>query len=79
MIYDNVASCIGNTPLVRLSRVFAGKSVTVLAKMELMNPGGSIKDRPAKYMLEMGIQAGTINPDSHIIESSSGNLAIALA
>ena len=79
MIYDNVASCIGNTPLVRLSRVFAEKNVTVLAKMELMNPGGSIKDRPAKYMLEMGIQAGTINHDSHIIESSSGNLAIALA
>jgi len=79
MIYDNVASCIGNTPIVRLSRVFSGKNVTILAKMELMNPGGSIKDRPARYMLEMGIQAGTIRHDSHIIESSSGNLAIALA
>lgn len=79
MIYDNIASCIGNTPLVRLSRVFPQKNATVLAKMELMNPGGSIKDRPAKHMLEMGIQAGTISHDSHIIESSSGNLAIALA
>lgn len=79
MISENMASCIGNTPLVRLSKVFPDSNVTVLAKLELMNPGGSIKDRPAKFMLEAGIQAGTIKPDSHIIESSSGNLAIALA
>lgn len=79
MIYDNIASCIGNTPLVKLSRLFPGRNVTVLAKMELMNPGGSIKDRPASYMLESGIRSGDIQPDSHIIESSSGNLAIALA
>ncbi|NWO07753.1 MAG: 2,3-diaminopropionate biosynthesis protein SbnA [Alteromonadaceae bacterium] len=79
MIYDNIASCIGNTPLVRLSRIFPEKHVTVLAKMELMNPGGSIKDRPARYMLDRGIEAGTIDRNSHIIESSSGNLAIALA
>lgn len=79
MVHENIAGCIGNTPLVRLSRVFPQKNVTVLAKMEFMNPGGSIKDRPAKHMVEMGIQAGAIRNDSHIIESSSGNLAIALA
>lgn len=79
MIHDNIASCIGNTPIVRLSRIFPEKGTTVLAKMELMNPGGSIKDRPASYMLEMGIRSGRITADSHIVESSSGNLAIALA
>ncbi|WP_445395843.1 2,3-diaminopropionate biosynthesis protein SbnA [Zobellella sp. An-6] len=79
MICKNITDCVGNTPLVSLSRLFPRERVTVLAKMEMMNPGGSIKDRPAKYMLEAGIQAGTINSGSHIIESSSGNLAIALA
>ncbi|NLU99026.1 2,3-diaminopropionate biosynthesis protein SbnA [Marinomonas sp. UCMA 3892] len=79
MIKENMASCIGNTPLVRLSKVFSDSDVTVLAKLELMNPGGSIKDRPAMYMLDAGVQTGTIKHDSHIIESSSGNLAIALA
>lgn len=79
MIHESIASCIGNTPLVKLSRVFPETDATVLAKMELMNPGGSIKDRPAKHMLETGIETGTITRDSHVIESSSGNLAIALA
>lgn len=79
MIYKNITDCVGNTPLVSLSQLFPQEGVTVLAKMEMMNPGGSIKDRPAKYMLEAGIQAGAINSNSHIIESSSGNLAIALA
>ncbi|WDD99765.1 2,3-diaminopropionate biosynthesis protein SbnA [Thalassomonas actiniarum] len=76
---DNIVSCVGNTPIVSLSRLFNHSKVEVLAKMELMNPGGSIKDRPAKYMLEQGMKSGKINKNSHIIESSSGNLAIALA
>ena len=59
--------------------MFTDQSVTVVAKMELLNPGGSIKDRPALYMLQEGLKSGLIHKDSHIVESSSGNLAIALA
>lgn len=59
--------------------MFTDQSITVVAKMELLNPGGSIKDRPALYMLQEGLKSGLIHKDSHIVESSSGNLAIALA
>ncbi|WDE05939.1 2,3-diaminopropionate biosynthesis protein SbnA [Thalassomonas viridans] len=76
---DNLGSCVGNTPIVRLSKLFKYSKVEVLAKMELLNPGGSIKDRPAKYMLEQGLKSGKINENSHIIESSSGDMALALA
>ncbi|WP_419820572.1 2,3-diaminopropionate biosynthesis protein SbnA [Acinetobacter sp.] len=79
MIHNNILDCIGKTPLIRLSRMFTDQSVTVVAKMELLNPGGSIKDRPALYMLQEGLKSGLIHKDSHIVESSSGNLAIALA
>ncbi|WP_105168042.1 2,3-diaminopropionate biosynthesis protein SbnA [Pseudoalteromonas sp. T1lg23B] len=79
MIYDSILSCVGNTPTVRLSKMFPYQEHTVLAKLEMLNPGGSIKDRPAKFMVEQGIKRGDITPYSHIIESSSGNLAIALA
>lgn len=78
-IHSSILSCIGNTPIVRLERLFADYPQTVLTKLEMLNPGGSVKDRPARYMLEQGIANGTINDNSHIIESSSGNLAIALA
>ncbi len=79
MIHNTILSCIGNTPIVRLGTAFAEYSQTVLSKLEMLNPGGSIKDRPAKYMLDKGIASGKINAKSHIVESSSGNLAIALA
>lgn len=79
MIHNNILDCIGKTPLIRLSRMFTDQSVTVVAKMELLNPGGSIKDRPALYMLQEGLKSGLLHKDSHIVESSSGNLAIALA
>ena len=51
----------------------------VYAKLEYMNPGGSMKDRPAKYIIEHGIETGEITKDTHLIESTSGNLGIALA
>ena len=79
MIHENILECIGKTPLLQLSRLFTHQSVSVIAKMELLNPGGSIKDRPALFMLQEGLKSGVINKDSHIVESSSGNLAIALA
>lgn len=79
MIHENILDCIGKTPLLQLSRLFTHQSISVIAKMELLNPGGSIKDRPALFMLQEGLKSGVIHKDSHIVESSSGNLAIALA
>jgi len=73
-------SCIGNTPLVRLSRLFASeRNIAVHAKLELLNPGGSAKDRPAARMLAAALERGQIGPGSVVIESSSGNMAISLA
>lgn len=78
-IHDSVLGCVGNTPLVTLGRLFAGSGVEVLAKLELMNPGGSMKDRPARYIVESGLADGTIPAGAHLIESSSGNFGIALS
>lgn len=79
MIHESVIDCIGKTPLVYLRRLFQECHVDVIAKLELLNPGGSIKDRPARFIIERGLQDGTIQRDTHLIESSSGNFAIALA
>jgi len=78
-IADSIVSCIGNTPLVHLNRVFPQKNIEVLAKLELMNPGGSMKDRSARFIIEQGIREGSIDKNSHIIESTSGNFGVALA
>jgi cysteine synthase len=53
--------------------------VEVLVKLELMNPGGSLKDRPTRYTIEKGLADGSIPPGSHLLESSSGNFGIGLA
>ena len=79
MIDDSVAHCVGTTPLVRLGRCFDEPDIEVLAKLELMNPLGSVKDRPARFIIERGLADGWIEPDSQIVESTSGNLGIALA
>lgn len=78
MVAASIIECIGNTPLVRLRRMFNG-SPQVFAKLELLNPGGSVKDRPARYIIERGLRDGTIAPRATVIESSSGNFGIALA
>lgn len=74
---NSIADCIGHTPLVQLSRLFPGRDI--YAKLELMNPGGSMKDRPARHIIEKGLADGILNQDTHLIESTSGNLGIALA
>lgn len=79
MILRSILDGIGKTPIVSLSRLFSDSRCEVLAKLEMFNPGGSIKDRPAHYIVERGLADGSISPRSHIIESSSGNFAIALA
>src|SRR5919199_5634657 len=79
MVYTSVMGCVGRTPLVALDRQFPPPGPAVVAKRELMNPSGSMKDRSAAYIVERGLADGTITSATHLIESSSGNFGIALA
>jgi len=76
---NGVLRLIGRTPLIPLDRMFAGAPYRVYAKLEMMNPGGSAKDRPALRMIAKAIERGEIGPGTTVVESSSGNLAISLA
>jgi len=76
---EGILSTVGNTPLIRLTRVFKDSQFQLFAKLEGFNPGGSAKDRPALNILEDALDAGEIGPGSVIVESSSGNLGIGLA
>ena len=76
---DGILSTISQTPLVKLSRVFPDAHFQLFGKLEMFNPGGSIKDRPALNMLAEALHRGDIQPGATIIESSSGNLGIGLA
>ncbi|HOX36641.1 MAG TPA: cysteine synthase [Candidatus Brocadiia bacterium] len=75
----SILSAIGNTPLVALKRLNANPRVTVLAKLEGNNPGGSVKDRTALYMIQCAEQSGELTKDRIILEPTSGNTGIALA
>ena len=77
--YDNVVELIGNTPLVRLRNVTEGIEATVLAKVEYLNPGGSVKDRIALRMVEDAEKAGLLQPGGTIVEPTSGNTGVGLA
>jgi N-(2-amino-2-carboxyethyl)-L-glutamate synthase len=74
-----VLSAIGETPLVRLDRLFPGAGFQLHAKLEALNPGGSSKDRPAVAIIDAGLRSGAIGPETVIVESSSGNMGIGLA
>lgn len=76
---DGLPSLVGDTPLVRLRRLLGDGGPRLFAKLEWGNPGGSAKDRPAAAMLADALQRGEIAPGSTVIESSSGNLGVALA
>jgi len=76
---EGILSIIGNTPLVRLSRYPKGTDIRLYAKLEMLNPGGSVKDRPSARIIEEALRAGTIGPGSVIVESSSGNMGVGLA
>ena len=78
-IADNVTQLIGNTPLVRLSKIGAGLSGKVVAKLEMFNPGASVKDRIGLAMIQDAEQKGILGKDSVIVEPTSGNTGIALA
>jgi cystathionine beta-synthase len=78
-ISESVLDLIGNTPLVRLRRVTEGIDATVLAKVEYLNPGGSVKDRIALRMVEEAERSGALQPGGTIVEPTSGNTGIGLA
>ncbi|MCL4147769.1 UNVERIFIED_CONTAM: hypothetical protein GTU68_061778 [Idotea baltica] len=78
-IADSVLDLIGETPMVRLRQVTAGIDCPVVAKVELTNPGGSAKDRPALTMIEAAEREGLLKPGGTIIEPTSGNTGVGLA
>jgi cystathionine beta-synthase len=79
MWHNNILEVIGNTPMVRLNRVARGLRPTILAKLEYLNPGGSVKDRIGITMLEAAEKAGKIKPGGTVIEGTSGNTGMGLA
>jgi len=79
MWHNNILEVIGNTPMVRLNRIAKGVRATLLAKLEYLNPGGSVKDRIGITMLEAAEAAGKIRPGGTVIEGTSGNTGMGLA
>ena len=79
MAFPTIESCVGNTPLVRLQRLTAGRNNVILVKLEGNNPAGSVKDRPALGMIQGAEARGEIKPGDTLIEATSGNTGIALA
>lgn len=75
---NNITELIGKTPLVKINKINEGKA-EIYAKLEYFNPSGSVKDRPAYYMLKCAIDEGLVNKDTTIIEPTSGNTGIGLA
>jgi len=76
---DNVLEGIGKTPLIKLNKITEGLKADIFAKLEFLNPMGSVKDRIAKYMIEQSEKEGRIKPGDTIVDNSSGNTALALA
>ena len=76
---EHISELVGHTPLVRLTRVTDGLSATILAKVEYVNPGGSVKDRIALKMIEAAEESGELRPGGTIVEPTSGNTGVGLA
>jgi cystathionine beta-synthase len=79
MVHKNILEVIGNTPLIRLNKVSQGLKPTILAKLENLNPGGSVKDRIGVAMVEEAERKGLLKPGGTIIEPTSGNTGVGLA
>ncbi|MCK5686491.1 cysteine synthase family protein, partial [bacterium] len=78
-IVDNIIGTVGNTPLVRLDRLFGKTGCNVVAKLEAFNPCGSVKDRIGMNMIEEAEKNGKLKPGGIVIEATSGNTGIGLA
>ena len=79
ILADGALSLIGNTPLVRFRRICPNPDVEIWAKLECANPGGSVKDRIAKSMIEAAESSGELTREKTILEATSGNTGIGLA
>src|SRR6058998_2282477 len=77
--FESILDTIGNTPLVKLPKIMADARCLVLAKLEMMNPGGSVKDRIGEKMIEDAEAKGLLKPGGTIIEPTSGNTGLGLA
>ena len=78
-VYDNILETIGKTPLVRLNRVARSTGCPIYAKIEFMNPGGSVKDRIGTTMIAEAEASGRLKPGGTVVESTSGNTGVGLA
>ena len=78
-IYSNLAAAVGNTPLIRLNAVSEATGCEILGKAEFMNPGQSVKDRAALYIIKAAVASGDLRPGGTIVEGTAGNTGIGLA
>src|ERR1044072_1627357 len=78
-VRDGIVEAIGNTPLIKLMRASEMTGCTILGKAEFMNPGGSVKDRPARQIIQGAEQRGGMEPGGLVVESTAGNTGIGLA
>lgn len=78
-VFEKVSDAVGDTPMVRLRRAVPGFQGEVFAKLEFLNPMGSVKDRIARHMVERALAEGRLRPGGTVIEASSGNTAMGLA
>jgi cysteine synthase A len=78
-IRDGIAEAIGNTPLIKLKRASEQTGCTILGKAEFMNPGQSVKDRAALFIIEHAVKSGQLRPGGVIVEGTAGNTGIGLA
>ena len=79
MLNKSVLDLIGNTPIVKLNNIIAPSSASIYVKLEYMNPGGSVKDRPALWMIKRAEEKGILKSGMKVVEVTSGNTGISLA
>src|SRR6476620_5344279 len=77
-IKNDLAAAIGNTPLIKLRRASEATGCTILGKAEFMNPGQSVKDRAALFIIEDAVKSGSLRPGGVIVEGTAGNTGIGL-
>src|SRR5215216_3199239 len=78
-VRDGIVKAIGNTPLIKLRHASEATGCTILGKAEFMNPGQSVKDRPARQMILEAEKRGDIRPGGLVVEATAGNTGIGLA
>lgn len=77
--FNNIALCVGKTPLVKINKISRGYKPLILAKVEFFNPGGSVKDRIGLEIIEEAEREGTLKPSGTVVEATSGNTGLGLA